>query len=89
MSNNNSWIERSENLARILDVECSIKEHMVDDSRRLLAAHIILMLDLLDERHANFGNMRRVLLPSLGKMVSTIDNIKQSKRIVDTSDKHI
>ena len=76
MSDSNSPIVCSEDLSRILGVTRSIKEHKVNDSRRLLAIDIkYLSLDLLDERRANFGNIARVLLPPLGKMVGTISDI--------------
>ena len=73
MSDSNSPIVCSEYLSRILDITSSIEEHKVNDARRLLAIDIeYLSLDLLDERRANFGNIPRVLLPPLGKMVGTI-----------------
>jgi hypothetical protein len=73
MSNSNSPIVCSEYLSRILDVTRSIKEHKVNDSRRLLAIDIEdLRLNLLNERRANFVNIPHILLPPLGKMVGTI-----------------
>ena len=90
MSDSDSPIVCSEYLSHILDIARSIKEHKVNDSRQLLAIDIEdLRLNLLDERHANFGNIPRILLPPLGKMVGTISNIEQSKQIVDASRKNI
>ncbi len=89
MSNSNTRIEKSQNLASILDVTRSIKKNKVDDSRRLLVVHIVLRMNQLDQWHDNFHNVHCILLPSIGKVVSTIGNIEQSKRIVHTSSKNI
>jgi hypothetical protein len=89
MANGDARIERLENLARILNIAGSIKKHMVNNPRALLVVDVKLRLHLLDERHDNVGNISCILLPPPCKMVGTVGDVEQCKRIVDPSSKDI
>ena len=89
MASSDARIERLHGLASILHIAGSIEKHKVDNPRALLLVDIELRLHLFDKRHDNVGNISRVLLPPLCKMVGAVRDVKQCKRIVNASSKDI
>ena len=87
MANSDAQIECLHDLA--MHITGSIKKHKVDKPRALLLVDVKLGLHLLDKRHDNVGDMSRILLLPLCKMVGSVNNVKQCKRIVNTSSKDI